>query len=64
VEGTAWVAVLWKRVEAEGITTRLIRIRRKHVELCTTYNKFLHCCIKLDSHLPYDYDARLHKPQS
>jgi hypothetical protein len=24
-----------------------------HVELYTTYNKFIHCCIKLDIHLPY-----------
>jgi hypothetical protein len=23
VEGTAWVAVVWKRVVAEGVTTRL-----------------------------------------
>jgi hypothetical protein len=21
-------------------------------------------CIKLDTHLPYDYDARSHKPQA
>jgi hypothetical protein len=56
VEGTAWVAVVWKRVVAEGATTR-------HVELYTTYNKFIPCYIKLYTHLPYDYDARLHKPQ-
>jgi hypothetical protein len=40
------------------------RICPKHVELYTTYNKFIHCCIKLDTHLPYDYDARLNKPQN
>jgi hypothetical protein len=30
------------------------RIRPKHVELYNTCNKVIRCCIKLDTHLPYD----------
>jgi hypothetical protein len=39
------------------------RIRPKHVESYNTCNKAIHLCIRLDTHLPYDYDARSHKPQ-
>jgi hypothetical protein len=60
VEGTAWLAVVLKTC---CITPEDGPIRPKHVELYTTYNKFIRCCIKFDTHLPYDYDARLHKPQ-
>jgi hypothetical protein len=36
------------------ITPEEGRIRPKHVELYTTYNKFKHWCIKLHTHLPYN----------
>jgi hypothetical protein len=49
---------------ANTITPEDGPIHLKHVESYTTCNKAIHLCIKLDSHLPYDYDARSHKPQS
>jgi hypothetical protein len=48
---------------ANIITPEDGRIRPKHAESHNTCNKAIHLCIKLDTHLPYDYDARLHKPQ-
>jgi hypothetical protein len=49
---------------ANIITPEDGRIRPKHVESYNTCNKAIHLCIKLDTHLPYDYDARSHKPQT
>jgi hypothetical protein len=48
---------------ANTITPEDGRIRPKHIESYNTCNKAIHVCIKLDTHLPYDYDARSHKPQ-
>jgi hypothetical protein len=48
---------------ANTITPEDGRIRPKHVELYNTCNKVIHLCIKLDTNLPYDYDARSHNPQ-
>jgi hypothetical protein len=48
---------------ANTITPEDGRIRPKHVESYNTCSKAIHLCIKLDNHLPYDHDARSHKPQ-
>jgi hypothetical protein len=49
---------------ANTITPEDGRIRPKHVESYNTCNKAIHLYIKLDTHLPYDHDARSHKPQN
>jgi hypothetical protein len=49
---------------ANIITPEVGRIRQKHVESYNTCNKAIQLCIKLDTHLRYDYDARSHKPQT
>jgi hypothetical protein len=48
---------------ANTITPEDGRIRPKHVDSYNISNKAIHLCTKLDTHLPYDHDARLHKPQ-
>jgi hypothetical protein len=48
---------------ANTITPEDGRIRPKHVDSYNTCNKAIHLCIKLDTHLPYDHDARSHIPQ-
>jgi hypothetical protein len=48
---------------ANIITPEDGRISPKHVESYNACNKAIHLCIKLDTHLPYDYDARSHEPQ-
>jgi hypothetical protein len=48
---------------ANIITPEDGRIRPKHVESYNNCSKATHLCIKLDTHLPYDYDSRSHKPQ-